>query len=104
MELRQANPARSPPIQTTGTGTSRGPFVPSQSTGTTTLARQFTGINGGDPSVLRQLTKILSRSQWRGACSLPELIDIGAADLDPLMQGNTSLMRVAALGLEEVNR
>ena len=58
MELRQANPARSPPIQTTGTGTGRGPFVPSQSTGTTTLARQFTGINGGDPSVLRQLTGV----------------------------------------------
>ena len=30
--------------------------VAPQYTGTTTLARQFTGIGGGDPSLLRQLT------------------------------------------------
>lgn len=55
VELRQASPVRSPVLQPNVTG-NRGAFVAPQSTGTTTIARQFTGIGGGDPAVLRQLT------------------------------------------------
>lgn len=51
------SPTRSTPIAPNHTGSNRGPFgVAPQLTGTTTLARQFTGIGGSDPSLVRQLT------------------------------------------------
>ncbi|OSD06093.1 hypothetical protein PYCCODRAFT_1384167 [Trametes coccinea BRFM310] len=51
------SPTRSTPIAPAYTG-SRGPFngVAPQFTGTTTLARQFTGLGGSDPALMRQLT------------------------------------------------
>ncbi|KAI8995507.1 hypothetical protein BD414DRAFT_479743 [Trametes punicea] len=51
------SPTRSTPLVPTYTG-SRGPFsgVAPQFTGTTTLARQFTGLGGSDPALMRQLT------------------------------------------------
>ncbi|KAI0374299.1 hypothetical protein BV20DRAFT_961423 [Pilatotrama ljubarskyi] len=52
------SPTRSTPLVPTYTG-SRGAFagVAPQFTGTTTLARQFTGLGGGsDPALMRQLT------------------------------------------------
>ena len=51
------SPTQSTPIAPNHTGNNRGPFgVAPQLTGTTTLARQFTGISGSDPSLVRQLT------------------------------------------------
>ena len=51
------SPTQSTPIAPNHTGSNRGPFgVTPQLTGTTTLARQFTGIGGSDPSLVRQLT------------------------------------------------
>ncbi|KAL0951016.1 hypothetical protein HGRIS_007757 [Hohenbuehelia grisea] len=49
----QSSPVRSPviPNPTGGVG-----HAPLQMTGMTTMARQFTGIGGGDPALLRQLT------------------------------------------------
>ncbi|TBU64934.1 hypothetical protein BD310DRAFT_866409 [Dichomitus squalens] len=50
------SPTRSTPVAPAPTG-SRGPFgVAPQYTGTTTLARQFTGIGSSDTSLMRQLT------------------------------------------------
>ncbi|CDO72364.1 hypothetical protein BN946_scf184977.g61 [Trametes cinnabarina] len=51
------SPTRGTPIAPIYTG-SRGPFngVAPQFTGTTTLARQFTGLGGSDPALMRQLT------------------------------------------------
>ncbi|KAH9857904.1 hypothetical protein C2E23DRAFT_769220 [Lenzites betulinus] len=53
------SPTRSTPLVPTHTG-NKGPFgggVAPQFTGTTTLARQFTGLGGsGDPALMRQLT------------------------------------------------
>ncbi|KAI0079569.1 hypothetical protein K474DRAFT_1639427 [Panus rudis PR-1116 ss-1] len=52
MSLRQPSPVK--PVAPTATG-GRGTFIATQHTGTTTIARQFTGI-GSDAGVLRQLT------------------------------------------------
>ncbi|KAG6819236.1 hypothetical protein H0H93_013928, partial [Arthromyces matolae] len=52
----QASPTRSPLVPTTA-GTASTSKLTSQVTGTTTIARQFTGIgSGSDPGLLRQLT------------------------------------------------
>jgi hypothetical protein len=45
----------SPQASPTGVLASSG-AVPSHMTGTTTLARQFTGLGGGDPGLFKQLT------------------------------------------------
>ncbi|PSR85852.1 hypothetical protein PHLCEN_2v5328 [Hermanssonia centrifuga] len=58
--LRQPSPVRTPLIPTsTGTGTRPFPAVAPQYTGTTTIARQFTGLGfsgSSDPALFRQLT------------------------------------------------
>ncbi|KAI9572838.1 hypothetical protein HD554DRAFT_2014669 [Boletus coccyginus] len=53
----QVEPPLKPLIPSyTGRSTGNGPFVVPQLTGTTTIARQFTGRSGGDSGILRQLT------------------------------------------------
>ncbi|KAJ7070900.1 hypothetical protein C8F01DRAFT_1108273 [Mycena amicta] len=67
MEMRgspQTSPARSPVVPTY---TGSGKIIP-QTTGTTTIARQFTG-HGNDPSVFRQLTGARSVSPSKGMFS-----------------------------------
>ena len=51
------SPTRSTPLvpSYTGSKSAVGGVMP-QNTGTTTLARQFTGIGGSDPALMRQLT------------------------------------------------
>ena len=61
LPLHLRNPQVEPPLKPlipsyTGRSTGSGPFVAPQLTGTTTIARQFTGRSGGDLGILRQLT------------------------------------------------
>ncbi|KAF9229437.1 hypothetical protein BS17DRAFT_743516 [Gyrodon lividus] len=61
LPLHMRNPQVESPIKPlvpsfTGRSTSGGPFVALQFTGTTTIARQFTGRGGGDAGIMRQLT------------------------------------------------
>lgn len=60
--MRSVSPTRATPIAPSYAGRSGGPFgntpahVAAQFTGTTTIARQFTGIGASDAALMRQLT------------------------------------------------
>lgn len=58
LHMRNAQVEASLTPSYTGRSAGSGPFIPPQSTGTTTIARQFTGRGGGlgDSGILRQLT------------------------------------------------
>lgn len=57
MRNAQAETSHKPLIPSyTGRSAGGGPFITPQLTGTTTIARQFTGRVGGDSGILRQLT------------------------------------------------
>ncbi|KAG9314484.1 hypothetical protein JVU11DRAFT_5281 [Chiua virens] len=61
LPLAMRNPQVEPPLKSltpsyTGRSAGSGPFIAPQLTGTTTIARQFTGRGGGDSGILRQLT------------------------------------------------
>ncbi|KAF7964637.1 hypothetical protein HWV62_4641 [Athelia sp. TMB] len=62
LDLRSASPTRAAPLVPSYTGRSNTPFgngpsqIAAQFTGTTTIARQFTGIGAADAALMRQLT------------------------------------------------
>lgn len=61
LPLHMRNPQVESPLKPlipsyTGRSVGSGPFIAPQLTGTTTIARQFTGRSGGDSGILRQLT------------------------------------------------